>query len=50
MILFDELGLAEKSPANPLKVLHYRLECEKENKDKNKLEYDDKNKGYVLLV
>ena len=26
MILFDELGLAEKSPTNPLKVLHSRLE------------------------
>ena len=49
MILFDELGLAEKSPANPLKVLHYRLECEKENKDKNKLEYDDKNKGVCFI-
>jgi hypothetical protein len=26
MILFDELGLAEKSPSNPLKVLHEKLE------------------------
>jgi len=26
MILFDELGLAEKSPSNPLKVLHSKLE------------------------
>ena len=26
MILFDELGLAEKSPKNPLKVLHSKLE------------------------
>ena len=26
MILFDELGLAEKSPTNPLKVLHSKLE------------------------
>ena len=26
MILFDELGLAEKSPTNPLKVLHANLE------------------------
>ena len=26
MILFDELGLAEKSPTNPLKVLHSNLE------------------------
>ena len=25
MILFDELGLAEKSPSNPLKVLHSKL-------------------------
>ena len=28
MILFDELGLAEKSPKNPLKVLHHKLEYE----------------------
>ena len=27
MILFDELGLAEKSPSNPLKVLHSKLGC-----------------------
>ena len=26
MILFDELGLAEKSSTNPLKVLHSKLE------------------------
>ena len=26
MILFDELGLAEKSESNPLKVLHSKLE------------------------
>ena len=26
MILFDELGLAEKSKTNPLKVLHSKLE------------------------
>ena len=26
MILFDELGLAEKSITNPLKVLHSKLE------------------------
>ena len=26
MILFDELGLAERSPSNPLKVLHEKLE------------------------
>ena len=25
MILFDELGLAEKSETNPLKVLHSKL-------------------------
>ena len=37
MILFDELGLAEKSPENPLKVLH------------NKLEYDGTNKGVSFI-
>ena len=26
MILFEELGLAEKSKTNPLKVLHSKLE------------------------
>ena len=37
MILFDELGLAEKSPENPLKVLH------------SKLEYDGKNEGVCFI-
>jgi len=37
MILFDELGLAEKSPTNPLKVLHH------------KLEYDGKNEGVCFI-
>jgi broad-specificity NMP kinase len=37
MILFDELGLAEKSPTNPLKVLH------------SKLEYDGKNEGVCFV-
>ena len=37
MILFDELGLAEKSPANPLKVLH------------SKLEYDGINEGVCFI-
>ena len=37
MILFDELGLAEKSPSNPLKVLH------------SKLEYDGKNEGVCFI-
>ena len=37
MILFDELGLAEKAPTNPLKVLH------------NKLEYDGKNEGVCFI-
>ena len=37
MILFDELGLAEKVPTNPLKVLH------------NKLEYDGKNEGVCFI-
>ena len=37
MILFDELGLSEKSPNNPLKVLHH------------KLEYDGKNDGVCFV-
>ena len=37
MILFDELGLAEKSPKNPLKVLHHRLE------------YDGKTEGVCFV-
>ena len=37
MVLFDELGLAEKSPTNPLKVLH------------SKLEYDGKNEGVCFI-
>ena len=37
MILFDELGLAEKSQSNPLKVLH------------NKLEYNGKNEGVCFI-
>jgi len=37
MILFDELGLAEKSPSNPLKVLH------------SKLEYNGKNEGVCFI-
>jgi len=37
MILFDELGLAEKAPTNPLKVLH------------SKLEYDGKSEGVCFI-
>ena len=37
MILFDELGLAERSPFNPLKVLHH------------KLEYDGKTEGVCFV-
>ena len=37
MILFDELGLVEKSPTNPLKVLH------------NKLEYGGKTEGTCFI-
>ena len=37
MILFDELGLAEESPKNPLKVLHHRLE------------YDGKTEGVYFV-
>ena len=42
VILFDEMGLAEISPYNPLKVIHEELD----NNDKSEL--DDKNKiGFV---
>ena len=37
MISFDELRLAEKSPKNPLKVLHHRLE------------YDGKTEGAYFV-
>ena len=37
MILFDELGLAEKAPTNPLKALHSRLE------------YDGKTEGICFI-
>ena len=37
MILFDELGLAEKSPKNQLKVFHHRLE------------YDGKTEGIYFV-
>ena len=37
MILFDELGLAEKSESHPLKVLH------------SKLEYDGKSEGVCFI-
>ena len=37
MILFDELGLAERSKYNPLKVLH------------SKLEYDGSNEGISFI-
>ena len=33
MILFDNLGLAEKSESNPLKVLHYKLEYTRNEKE-----------------
>ena len=33
MILFDELGLADKSPTNPLKKLHHKLEYDETNED-----------------
>ena len=36
-MLFDELGLAEKAPTNPLKVIH----C--------KLEYDGKTEGTCFI-
>ena len=31
MVYFDEMGLAEISPNNPLKVIHSQLEYEKED-------------------
>ena len=37
MIYFDEMGLAEHSPNNPLKVIH------------SQLEYDE-NKGYKKVA
>ena len=37
MILFDQLGLAEKSKSNPLKVIH------------SKLEYAGKNEGTCFI-
>jgi hypothetical protein len=37
IIFFDKLGLAEKSPTNPLKILHH------------KLEYDGKNEGVCFI-
>ena len=37
MVLFDELGLAERAPTNPLKVLH------------TKLEYDGKTEGVCFI-
>ena len=37
MILFDKLGLAEKAPTNPLKVIH------------SKLEYDGKTGGTCFI-
>jgi energy-coupling factor transporter ATP-binding protein EcfA2 len=33
MILFDNLGLAEKSESNPLKVLHYKFEYTRNEKE-----------------
>lgn len=46
VVYFDELGLAEKAPTSPLKILHYELENDedigyefkKENMQKNKTE------------
>ena len=33
MVYFDEMGLAEISPNNPLKVIHSQLEYEKEDEN-----------------
>ena len=38
MIFFDEMGLAEHSPNNPLKVIHSELEYD-ENKGENKIAF-----------
>ena len=38
MIFFDEMGLAEHSPNNPLKVIHSKLEYD-ENEDENKISF-----------
>ena len=35
MIYFDEMGLAEHSPNNPLKVIHSELEYEQNEGDKS---------------
>jgi len=50
VIVFDEISLAEMSPDNPLKVLHSKLEIDKEEDEKpeNKKESykeENKNKG-----
>ena len=45
MIFFDEMGLAEYSPNNPLKVIHSQLEYENENENENNNENENENKN-----
>ena len=39
LLIFDELGLSEKSPTNCLKVLHSKLEISLNQKDENKISF-----------
>ena len=39
LLVFDELGLSEKSPTNCLKVLHSKLEISLNTKDENKISF-----------
>ena len=39
LLVFDELGLSEKSPTNCLKVLHSKLEISLNPKDENKISF-----------
>ena len=57
MILFDELGLAEKSPNNPLKVLHSNLEYNPTKEDVSfigisnwSLDASKNNRAFILSV
>ena len=39
IFLFEEMGVALKSKDNPLKILNYELECEKEKDKKNRISF-----------
>ena len=43
MIFFDEMGLAENSPNNPLKVIHSELEYDLDENDNNNYDNKDDN-------